>query len=315
MLERPAPETIANAPVDAAVVALPDELDVRPETLDIPPPEGDFALRPLPDDVHAEVPPEGWWKKKGACPKGSKLKKTEVDVDGVAWRAYECVGAASPKPFTGWALSGTDREEGWEDENDAWHGVIHYVQHGWDRIGVFIHGKEEGKQVERSPDGDERFAHYRDGQHHGLEYVGFNSRPEKGYWVDGHKEGVWLSHSLDGLVKARLTYHAGVLHGPQRWWYASGAVLARATLTDGDGRWEIFDEAGRLLSRTDCDGEKLVEVYAWDDAGNVTVHGCGPAAPADCAAAVGPTDYQGRQALGADDDLCELPWVNPLEKW
>jgi hypothetical protein len=300
---------IANAPVDAAPLSTSDSLDMRPASSELPVPDGDVAPHALPDDVPAEVPPDGWWKKKGTCPKGSKLRTHGGDVDGVTWRGYVCEGAVDARPFTDLATGAgaTDREEGWLDATGRFRGAFRAMRDGWERSGVFVDDLPEGKQLERSPDGEERFTYYRAGVQHGESYEHWNATPLHGYYRYGKRVGTWDVVSLDRLVIARLSYRDGVLHGEQRWWHETGAVLARGTFTDDAGRWEIFDPDGRLLSRLDCDGAKVVEMYAWDANGNVTVHACD-----GCTDTVGPTDWREQRALGADDILCERPDVQPL---
>lgn len=306
------------AVVAASSDAAPDPSDTQPTSHDIPLPDADLADRPAPDGVPSSPPTESWWKAKGACPKGTHVvQRVEKVVQGTI-EVHECVGkGAWPRPKTGIARTKvrTERGDYWVDENGKTHGAFRELLGEHDQhVGFMLHGVEDGAQIDsHAGSTGELRTTYRAGERHGLYVSALNSMPSTGYYSHGARIGTWLVwRSLDGAVKARLRYAAGELDGAQRWWFADGKVLARGQFAAGKGQWEIFGRDGARRSITRCDGKRLVEATAWDAQRKVVVHVCGPAAPASCGAAVGPSSAPDRVALGADANLCDSPTVAPL---
>jgi hypothetical protein len=302
----------------ATVYAAPGPDDVQPTSHDIPLPDPDLADRKAPDGVPTTPPADGWWKKKRACPKGTRVEKRVVKVVGGTVETHACVGkGAWPRPKTGIARmqDRTERGDYWVDADGKTHGAFRErLGERDEHIGFMLHGVEEGAQIDRytGATGELRTT-YRAGKRHGLYVSALNSMPSTGYYADDQPTGTWLVwRSIDGAVKARLRYTAGELDGAQRWWFRDGAVLARGRFVAGKGEWEILGRDGTRRSVTRCDGRKLVETTAWDTRRKVAVHVCGPAAPATCGAVVGPTSAQERLALGADTHLCDSPTAAPL---
>jgi hypothetical protein len=296
-----------------------DPDDVQPTSHDVALPDPDLADPPAPAGLPTTPPAPEWWKQPGACPKGTHHveKRQPVDYPKGTVVTHECAGKGPwPRPKSGGMREGPRPLWGdyWVDEHDKTDGAFRELMGTHDEhVGFMVHGVEEGRQIDRRTDGGGENVHtYRAGHRHGFEQIAMNSMPSVGYVGDGGPVGTWIYwRSSDGVVRARLRYAAGKLDGAQRWWTPDGAVLARGTFTAGDGTWKL-DAPGGARSETRCHGDQLVELTAWDTHHRVTVHACGPAAPAGCGAAVGPTDGPARVALGADGAMCDAMVIPPL---
>jgi antitoxin component YwqK of YwqJK toxin-antitoxin module len=217
--------------------------DERPASHDIPPPPGDFSERAL--DVPRAPPPDGWWKKKQPCVRGTRLETKKTKLGREEWTSYTCVGKSEqPRAYTALRSDG-EREEWWLDSHGERHGGLRQLSSQYETTELYVHGVKEGRQALRARnDLGDSFAHYRDGKHHGLAQEalssGSNSRASVGYYVDGYREGIWIVwNTAADLVRARLRYRNGQLDGEQRWWNRDGTVLARGRFVNGDGSWTI----------------------------------------------------------------------------
>jgi hypothetical protein len=302
----------------AVAHAAPDPDDAQPASRDIPLPDPDLADLPTPAGLPTTPPADGWWNQKAACPKGTRVVHRTQKVVGGTVEVHECTGKTTqPRPKTGISRFGSRTERGdyWVDADGKTHGAFReLLGPSSEHVGFMLHGVEEGAQIDRTKhSAGELRKTYRAGKLHGLYVSALNSMPSTGYYANGRRIGTWLVwRSTGGAVKARLRYKAGELDGAQRWWYADGKILGRGRFAAGKGEWEILGRDGKRRSVTRCDGSNLVEATAWDAAGTIVVHACGPAAPASCGAAVGPTTVPERIALGADTVICELDDVPPL---
>jgi hypothetical protein len=292
----------ATAVLFFAVAAFADDPeDLRPTDHAIAPPPGDFAPEPLPDGVHADPPADGWWKRAGACPRGTKLvKKANVKLGAHVWTSYVCEGNGSPKPYTAWNER-SEREAWWKDADNKWHGGLYRRSFAYEDKELYVHGARVGHYVHRALDGSqEGFANYRGGHAHGLAHEAYQGITAGGYYVEDRRQGPWLVWNTPGdLMRARLRYRDGALDGAQRWWTRDGKILARGSFKAGEGSWTAFGTDGTRAD-TRCKGRDLVEATAWDRAGTMTMHACGPAAPPGCAV-LGPTGGGERQKLGVVD--------------
>jgi hypothetical protein len=297
------------------LLALPayaaDPEDSRPSNVTVAPPPGDFAPQPLPDDVHADAPADGWWKRPGACPRGTKLvRHADIKIGSHVWSGYDCEGNGSPKPYTAWNEKG-DRESWWKDADNKWHGGLYRRDFAYEDKELYVHGVRVGHHVHRALDGSqEGFADYRAGHMHGLAHDALTGRTAGGYYTETGRQGLWLVWNTPGeVIRARLRYRDGALDGAQRWWTRDGKILARGTFSAGDGTWTSFGMDGSRVE-TRCKGKTLVEATAWDRAGTVVMHAC--TAGAGCVP-VGPTGGGERQKLGEVD--CLDPTIPPFVLW
>ncbi|MFN0249507.1 MAG: toxin-antitoxin system YwqK family antitoxin [Kofleriaceae bacterium] len=285
--------------------------DVRPSTVTIPVPPGDFTPPPLPAGVHAEAPVDGWWKKKGACPKGTRLEHEKVADKRHRWTVYVCNGKGSPKPYTAW--NEKDHEAWWTDADGERHGGVRVKSFAYETTELYIHGKRTGRWTHRAlSGGQDGFAHYRDDKKHGLAHDAMPNLTEGGYYVDGKREGTWFVWNTTPVesVRAVFQYKAGVMDGTQRWWTRDGALLARADFTAGAGTWTAFGPDG-ARAETRCKGRELVEASARDRAGTLRFRACGPGATG--CTSHGTKDGGERQTLG--EMMCDWSHVPPFKRW
>lgn len=289
---------------------------MRPADHAAPQPAGDFTPTALPADVHVDPPADGWWKKKGACPRGTRLVNETIRFEGHTWTAHHCVGGKGkdPRPSTTIRTDdSTQREEGWWDGDGHPHGAIHVVTFAYEETRLYVHDVEEGRWTDRARDGSQdSFSTHRAGKCHGEQREDLGGRASGGWCVDNVLQGTWFVwNTRPDLVRAKLQYKDGELDGAQRWWTRDGTVLARGAFTAGDGTWTVTAPGG-VISEMRCHGRELVEGTARDRGGKIIVHVCGKAAPAGCGAAVGPQDGEAQIALGADIMMCPDPTVPPL---
>ena len=290
---------------------------MQPTSHDVALPDPSLADPSLPADLPRTPPAHEWWKQKGACPKGTHHveKREKVDYPKGTSETHECVGkGAWPRPKSSGVLGAPERMWGdyWVDANGKTDGAFEeLLGHGQDHVGFMVHGVQQGRQQEMRDGKVVSFETYVDDKRRGLELEADNSMPWTGYRGEHGPEGTWLWwRSSDGAVKAKLHYRAGALDGAQRWWFADGHVLARGRFAAGKGTWDIYGRDGKIRSTTRCDGRTLVDAVAWDAGGREVVRACGPAAPTGCKA-IGPTAWQDRMKLGADDGLCDDSFVRP----
>jgi hypothetical protein len=292
--------------------------DARPKTISIPLPPGDFTPQALPADVPPDAPADGWWKKKGACPKGTRLDHYKPRGRG-DWTGYSCKGRGSPKPYTAWKEN--DREAWWTDADDQRHGGLHRKSFAYEDSELYIHGKQVGRGSHRALGGNQdAFANYRDGKLHGLAHDALPNRTAGGYYIDGKREGVWFVWNTPGdIIRARLLYKDGRLDGTQRWWTRDGTLLAKGTFVAGDGTWTAFGADG-TRTETRCKGRELVDTTARDKAGTIVMRACptetGAISTTPTASGCKPVGTHGggeRQKLG--EIACGDPTVPPFILW
>lgn len=252
-----------------------DAEDARPADHTVAAPPGDFAPIAFPPDVHLDVPPDGWWTKKDACPAGARVVTEAVKLHGHPWTAHHCEGKGGPS--TAIRDDADGREEGWWDADGKPHGAVRWLTFAYDATMLYVHGVKEGRWTDRARDGSQdSFESYRAGRCHGEVRRDLGGRASGGWCVEGEKEGTWFVwNTKPDVVRARLRYSGGALDGAQRWWTREGEVLARGTFTAGEGTWTILPPGGT----------GRVEIRCKDGA---------------------------RVALGAEGSICEDPTVPPL---
>ncbi|HTJ46442.1 MAG TPA: hypothetical protein VL463_30260 [Kofleriaceae bacterium] len=298
--------------VCAGVARADSSDDTRPASHALVAPAGvDFTPQALPADVHVDPPADGWWKKKGMCPRGKKPVKDTAKLGDRTWTGWSCGGEVGPYSAT---TDKGDREAWWKDADEKWHGGLMRRDFAYEDKELYLHGVRVGHFVHRALDGtEESFADYRDGHRHGLANEALGNRTAGGYYVSGFREGTWFVWNTPvDLVRAKLSFAHGLFDGEQRWWTRDGKLLARGSFKAGDGTWKVFAPDGARSEMT-CKGKDLIELTAWDRSNTITVHACGPAAPSSCKAAIGPTEYRDRQKLGAEPGICDPAFdVPPL---
>ena len=295
-----------------ASVANADD-DIRPRKVALVAPPGDFTPPSLPAGVNPEPPVEGWWKKRGACPKDTKLDHQKVKDHGRTWVSYTCKGTGTPKPYTAWN-DGNDYEAWWTDVNGERHGGVLIRSLAYVTTEMYIHGKRAGRWTHRALEGKQSsFTHYREDKKHGLAHDATASMTVGGYYVDGKREGTWFAWNTDGtdgIVRAVFQYKGGVMEGTQRWWTRDGKLLARGELVAGAGTWLSFGPDG-ARAETRCNGRDVVEASARDRAGTLLFRSCGAGA-ASCTPH-GTKDGGERQSFG--EVLCGSSSVPPFKLW
>ncbi|MFO0618928.1 MAG: hypothetical protein U0414_40440 [Polyangiaceae bacterium] len=316
--EAPSVSVAASSPSSAERVlpqAAADPEDTRPPDRTLTPPPGDFSALPLPPDVHTEPPADGWWKEKDACPAGRNVVTKKLKRLGQPWIAYSCDGGKGG-PSTAIREDADEREEGFWDDDGKPHGAVRWLTFAYDDTRLYVHGVSEGRWTDRARSGNQdSFQTFRAGKCHGEQRRDLGGRASGGYCVDGHSEGIWLVwNTQPDIVRARLRYAGGELHGAQRWWTRDGAVLARGRFIEGRGTWGDLAPDGKIARGGDAPGGsscKRAPGPLSNRAPVITLRACGPAAPPGCEA-LGPTDARERVAIGADVSICDDPTVPPL---
>jgi hypothetical protein len=297
----------AAVALGANAIAAPDPADVRPSDHTVPVPHIAFEEPALPYDFPADPPVDGWWKQKRACPAHTRLSSHTITFEGHRYRVHACLGkTTAARPDTMEPLDGGPSYEAfWLDADNQMSGGYRMVNAKEERVGAALHSEPVGVQTTRALDGSAERIEHMNHEPSGLVAERTGALWGSGYLRDSRRQEIWLVwQASDGAVRARLHYDDGLLDGPQRWWSADGAVIARGSFKASIGTWTIPVGAGR--AETHCSYRGFDQVEAWDASGALVLRVCGAGHPQACTP-LGPTDPAAQRALGAAPSLCDAP--------
>lgn len=75
-------------------------------------------------------------------------------------------------------------------------------------------------------------------------------------YINGNVEGEWHTYYENGQLEERVTFVKNLENGPFIEYHPNGKLKAKGTYKDGDkeqGLLEIYDEAGTLIRKMECD--------------------------------------------------------------
>ena len=262
---------IGIALVTAAVAAADagNKARKRPSSTTIKAPKGAKPVK-VPEGVKTTPPPDRWWEAEAPCPAGATLETEEHK--GVT-TIHRCIDAERRVhgPATSLDRKGKIFSDSWHE-----HGVLHgLLRVAPDRPGT--KGYVERVNVDGERHGDARewgsSGQYRKGVRHGRWVVlEENSSPQHGHYVDGKREGTWLTVvELEGedVVVARATYKADAIKGEVVWWTEGGELLATIKTSRTGRRWKLHLAKGVRLTAT-CSGGGLAKIELARKAGTLS---------------------------------------------
>ncbi len=146
---------------------------------------------------------------------------------------------------------GTDIKHG-QEESYAEDGTLASISHYKD-------GNLDGSKIFFDANGDTTIVeHYDQGIFHG-EYLSYHEGGglrQKGQYIDGKMQGDWLKYYANGQLEERVPFVDNNENGDFIEYHENGNLKARGSYKDGDhehGPLEIFDEAGELIRKMECD--------------------------------------------------------------
>ena len=90
---------------------------------------------------------------------------------------------------------------------------------------------------------------------------------EKGEFINGLKNGEWLTNSRKGKLIRRLNYEKGLLHGKVELFYVSGKPKVVGQFEQGSktGKWIYYTNKGTVLSQGGYDANKPIDTWIIND--------------------------------------------------
>ncbi|MCK5775616.1 MAG: toxin-antitoxin system YwqK family antitoxin [Bacteroidales bacterium] len=87
---------------------------------------------------------------------------------------------------------------------------------------------------------------------HQLDFHKDGSKRMEGYFVDGERDGEWLSWYADGDIWSKGYFKNGKRTGKAWVYHPNGKLFMKGTYENGQktGNWLVFDEDGNLISDT-----------------------------------------------------------------
>ena len=73
---------------------------------------------------------------------------------------------------------------------------------------------------------------------------------EEGEFVNGLKNGVWITNSRKSMLTRKLNYHNGLLHGKVELFYINGKPKLTGQFENGSkiGKWTYYTDKGKVLA-------------------------------------------------------------------
>ena len=100
---------------------------------------------------------------------------------------------------------------------------------------------------------------------------------EKGYYLDGHKNGLWTTFYSSGRVKHEITYKEGKPIGPARFYYKSGKLSEEGywNINHWEGQYRFYHPNGKLAYDWSYDkkGKRTGEQKYFYENGNIKYSG------------------------------------------
>lgn len=90
---------------------------------------------------------------------------------------------------------------------------------------------------------------------------------EKGAFINGEKNGEWITYSRKGKLIRKLNFNKGVLNGKVEVFYLNGKPKVNGQFENGSkiGRWTYFTKKGKILSEGNYHANKPTDVWVIND--------------------------------------------------
>lgn len=90
---------------------------------------------------------------------------------------------------------------------------------------------------------------------------------EKGEFVNGLKNGEWVTYSRKGKLIRKINYDNGLLNGKIELFYVNGRPKANGQFEKGNkiGKWIYYTEKGKILSEGSYDSNKPIDIWTIND--------------------------------------------------
>ncbi|MFP4026102.1 MAG: toxin-antitoxin system YwqK family antitoxin [Thiohalospira sp.] len=90
---------------------------------------------------------------------------------------------------------------------------------------------------------------------------------EKGEFVNGLKNGEWITNSRKGKLIRKLNYDNGLLNGKIELFYLNGKPKVTGQFEKGNkiGKWTYYTEKGKILSEGNFDNNKPIDTWTIND--------------------------------------------------
>ena len=90
---------------------------------------------------------------------------------------------------------------------------------------------------------------------------------EKGEFVNGLKNGEWVTYSRKGKLIRKINYDNGLLNGKIELFYVNGKPKANGQFEKGNkiGKWIYYTEKGKILSEGSYDSNKPIDIWTIND--------------------------------------------------
>lgn len=85
----------------------------------------------------------------------------------------------------------------------------------------------------------------------------------KGKFINGLKDGAWLTYSSNGVLIREFNYNKGLLSGKVEMWYSTGTDKLKGNFVNGrkDGIWEYYSKNGKILKKGSFENGKPVDKW------------------------------------------------------
>ena len=86
---------------------------------------------------------------------------------------------------------------------------------------------------------------------------------EKGEFINGLKNGEWITYSRNGKLIRRLNYDNGLLNGNVELYYVNGNQKVTGQFEKGNkvGKWTYYTEKGKILSEGSFNNNKPIDTW------------------------------------------------------
>jgi antitoxin component YwqK of YwqJK toxin-antitoxin module len=90
---------------------------------------------------------------------------------------------------------------------------------------------------------------------------------EKGEFVNGLKNGEWITYSRKGKLIRKMNYNNGLLHGKVELFYLNGKPKVAGQFDKGSkiGKWIYYTDKGMVLSEGSYDSNKPIDTWIIND--------------------------------------------------
>lgn len=90
---------------------------------------------------------------------------------------------------------------------------------------------------------------------------------EKGEFVNGLKNGEWITYSRKGKLIRKLNYDIGLLNGKVQLFYLNGKPKVTGQFEKGNkiGKWTYYTEKGKILSEGNFDNNRPIGIWTIND--------------------------------------------------